>query len=347
MEIREISDKNIWENFFQTREDKTFLQSWSWGEVQKKLGNKIWRLGVFAEPSSSHASAKASAFDGDKLFLVVLAVKVVAKRGKFLLLQHCLGMPEILLSKLKEIAKQEGCSFVRAVPLLPRSDENVKLFKDLGFRKSPMHASAYEATLKLDITGPENALLSNMRKTTRYLIKQAQKLGIEVVRSGKMEDTELYNELAKEAAKRQHFVPFAPKLVKAEFEAFAKDGQALLFFGKYKGEAVASALIIFWSGIGFYHQAAFDPKYHKIPITYFLQWEAIKEAKKRGCKLYDFWGYVDPKKYPQHPWAGPSFFKMGFGGKVYEYVRTQDYPFSQKYWLTWAFEKFRKTKRGL
>ena len=91
MEIREITDKNTWESFFLEKEEKTFLQSWNWGEVQERMGNKIWRLGVY---------------EGELLLLVVLALKITAKRGKFLLLQHCLGMPEILLTKLKEIDKE-------------------------------------------------------------------------------------------------------------------------------------------------------------------------------------------------------------------------------------------------
>ena len=53
--------------------------------------------------------------------------------------------------------------------------------------------------------------------------------------------------------------------------------------------------------------------------------EAIKEAKKRGCKVYDFWGFTDPEKFPKHPWAGPTLFKMGFGGHKEEYVKTQDW----------------------
>jgi lipid II:glycine glycyltransferase (peptidoglycan interpeptide bridge formation enzyme) len=78
-----------------------------------------------------------------------------------------------------------------------------------------------------------------------------------------------------------------------------------------------------------------------------LQWEAIKEAKKRGCVLYDFWGYVDPKKEPNHPWAGPTLFKMGFGGNAHEYVKTQDLPLSWKYLPTAFFEKVRKIRRHL
>jgi peptidoglycan pentaglycine glycine transferase (the first glycine) len=120
-----------------------------------------------------------------------------------------------------------------------------------------------------------------------------------------------------------------------------------LFFGRYRGELAAGALVIFWSGIGFYHQAASVLKYAKLSLPYLLQWEAIKEAKRRGCALYDFWGYVDPQREPRHPWAGPTLFKMGFGGRVFEYIKTQDFPLSRKYWLTYLFEKLRKIKRRL
>jgi lipid II:glycine glycyltransferase (peptidoglycan interpeptide bridge formation enzyme) len=154
-------------------------------------------------------------------------------------------------------------------------------------------------------------------------------------------------------AKRQNFTPFSDKYIKNEFDIFSKDDQALWFFGKYlpagrqgKGEITAATLVIFWQGIGFYHQAASLSKFAKLSIPYLLQWEAIKEAKKRGCKLYDFWGYTDPQKFPKHPWAGPTLFKMGFGGYRREYVKTQDFPISSKYWLIYIFEILRKLKRG-
>jgi len=79
-----------------------------------------------------------------------------------------------------------------------------------------------------------------------------------------------------------------------------------------------------------------------------LQWEAIKEAKQRGCERYNFWGIADEKsKIKKHPWWGLSLFKMGFGGYRKEYVKTQDLPLSPSYWLTFIFEKIRKIKRGL
>jgi lipid II:glycine glycyltransferase (peptidoglycan interpeptide bridge formation enzyme) len=333
MEVKEILNKDVWENFFKDRKEKTFLQSWNWGEVCKENGNKIWRLGLY---------------DKEKLVLVVLAIKIAAKRGKFLLVPHCVGMEEILLNKLKEIAKMQGCSFIRVAPLIKNSQENIRTFKSLGFIKSPMHASAYEATLRLDITLPEETLLKNMRKTTRYLIKRAEKdNNIKIVTSDKIKDIESFLKLIQETARHKLFVPFPSNLVRKEFEIFSKNNQARLLFGEYKGEKIAGALVIFWSGIAFYHQAAFLPQYHKVPIVYSLQWKAIKMAKELGCSFYDFWGYVDPEEKPKHPWAGPTFFKVGFGGKVYEYLKTQDLPLSKKYWLTYFFEMLRKKVRRL
>ena len=211
-----------------------------------------------------------------------------------------------------------------------------------------MHASAYESTWRLDITPPEEELLANMRKTTRYLIRRATKNeDIKILKSEEPKDIGVYQKLSEEVAKRQKFIPFSFDFIKNEFDLFSKEGEGLLIFGKYKEETVAGALVIFWSRIGFYHQAASINKYSKLSIPYLIQWEAIKEAKKRGCLLYDFWGYVDPFKNPHHPWAGPTLFKMGFGGYKKEYLGTQDLPISKKYWLNYLVEKLRKIKRGL
>jgi len=377
MEVRNIQNKEEWEGFLlkgeesklssspfavaRECEEKTFLSSWNWGGFNSMMGNKIWRLGIF---------------EGAKLLSVALVVKMVAKRGTFLLVPHgpniisnfqfLISKHEILrtlLDKLKTIAREENVDFIRISPIWERNEENNEVFKSLKFEEAPLHIHP-EASWKLDIRPSEEELLMQMRKTTRYLIRQAEKnKDIEIFQSSKIEDVETFNNLYHEVVKLQHFVPFSYDYLKNEFLAFTPGSQISLFFGKYKGDynppttsshslrerapIIASAFIIFWSKIGFYHHAALLPKFHKIPIAYSLLWEVIKEAKKRGCDFFDFWGYVDPFKNPKHPWAGPTLFKMGFGGRPYEYVKTQDLPLSNKYWLTFLFEKIRKTKRGL
>ncbi len=323
---------------------KTFLQSWNWGEFQQSLGNNIWRFGVFNE---------------NNLVAVALAVKHVAKRGSFLLVPHGpviknakiknqnAKLLNLLLEKLKKLAEQEKVDFIRVSPIFERSAENEMLFKDLGFRLRPLHTHP-ESSWKLDMQKPEDQLLAEMRKTTRYLIKQAQhNKDIEIFQSNNIKDIEVFNQMHLEVVKKQKFVPFSLEYFRKEFLAFANDGQITIFFAKYRGKIIAASYEIFWSGIGFYHHAALLPEYRNVPVSYLLQWEAIKEAKKRGCKTYDFWGYIDPTTHPKHPYAGPTLFKMGFGGKAEEYVKTQDFVISQKYWLNYIIETARRIKRNL
>jgi len=345
MQIREITDKNIWEGFLQSCITKTFLQSWNWGEFNIKMGSKIWRLGVY---------------NNEKLMAVTLVIKVLAKRGTFLFIPHGpiideslllkdkKAILELLIFQLKDTAKSENASFLRVSPLFFDNEENTNVFADVGFKPAPMHASAYEATWKLDIFPASIDLLHNMRKTTRYLIKKvSENPDVVIEKSVNQKDIEIYQKLTREVSKRQKFIPFSNEHIKNEFEIFNKDGEALFLFGKYKGEVVAGALIIFWGGVAFYHQAASLGKFSKLSIPYLLQWEAIKEAENRGCKVYDFWGFTDPEKYSKHPWAGPTLFKMGFGGYKEEYIKTQDYIISSGYWINYFIETMRKKMRGL
>jgi len=345
MEIKEINNKEIWENFLSAIKKKTFLNSWNWGEFQKKEGNKIWRLGIYNQGQ----------LNGNALI-----IKVEAKRGTFLFVPHGpqvlsnkLQALESLLNRLKEIAREEKASFIRISPIWERNEENVKIFKDFKFKNAPIHIHP-EVTWQLDIAPSEEELLINMRKTTRYLIRQGQKNNdIEIIQSSDIKDLEKFNKVYQETIQRHHFAPFSLNCLENQFSSFLGDNQISLFLGKYKNEVVSSAVIVFWQNIGFYHHGASLSKYQKIPVSYLLQWEAIKEAKKKGCQIYNFWGIAPEIKdksdlaKSKHPWAGLTLFKMGFNGSKKEYVKTQDYPISKKYYLTYIFEKIRKIKRGL
>ena len=340
MNIQEIKDKNVWEGLFEQSKGKTFLQSWNWGEFQKTMGSKIWRFGIF---------------EGAELLSVALVIKIEAKRGSFLFVphgpviktqseKHKAQILKLLLNELKKIAKEEEVDFVRVAPILEKNHENIKIFKDLSLRNAPIHMHP-ELSWELDIGSSEDELLMGMRKTTRYLIRQGLKnKNIEIIQSKELKDIEIFNEINKQTVKRHDFIPFSLEFLKKQFSAFTSDNQISIFLAKYQGEAIASGIFIFWQNIGFYHHGASSFKYPKIPASYLLQWEAIKEAKKRNCFAYNFWGIV-PENKKNHPWAGLSLFKKGFGGYEKSYVKTQDFPISKKYWLIFVFEKLRKMKR--
>lgn len=339
MIIKEIEEKSVWDNFILNCQEKTFCQSWNWGIFNSLMGDKIWRIGLF---------------DNDEIIAVSQIIKIKAKRGVFLFVPHgpiiLKGEVKLIIEEvlkyLKELSKKEKASFIRFSPILEKNEENIKIFKDLGFRNAPIHMHP-ELTWELDITSNEEGVLKGMRKTTRYLVKQGEKnQEIEIIKGTDEEALKSFEEVYLETASRQSFTPFPFNYLKREVEAFKDDDQVVIFSGKYNNETVSSAIIIYYSDIAFYHQGASSLKYPKIPVSYLLQWEVIKEAKKRGCKLYNFWGVI-PETNKNHPWAGLSLFKKGFGGQEKEYVKTQDYIISPIYWLTYIFEELRKRKRHL
>tara|TARA_Y100000310_G_C20503556_1_gene725248 strand:- start:104 stop:1015 length:912 start_codon:yes stop_codon:yes gene_type:complete len=303
------------------------------------MRGKVWRFGLY---------------EGTELKAIALVVRVIAKRGSFLLIPHGpvavtpqKEMIETLLVHVKDLARKQGASFIRINPIWERTKPKEEMFSSLGFRRAPIQMHP-EASWKLDLTFSEEQIFSDMRKTTRYLLRQAQNnKDITVEQSGSSADIAIFSKLHEEVSLRQQFIPFSREYLENEFQVFSKDDGVRLFFGKYKGEIAAAAFVVFWSGIGFYHHAASLPQFSKLSLPYLLQWEAIKEAKRRGCALYDFWGYVDPGTQPRHPWAGPTLFKQGFGGKAHLYIKTQDYPLSWRYWLTAIFESIRRMRRHL
>jgi lipid II:glycine glycyltransferase (peptidoglycan interpeptide bridge formation enzyme) len=185
-----------------------------------------------------------------------------------------------------------------------------------------------------------------MKKNTRYGINKAERDGITVTSSSKPEDIDIFWGLYDGTAKRQSFVPYSKKLIAAEFARFSATDRARWYFAHYKGEVVSTALIIFGSDSAFYHHGASLHAHSSITPSEFLQWKIILDAKARGLSRYNFWGVV-PDEEADHPWAGLSKFKKGFGGYAEKYVHAQDYRLSWKYGITYVIETVRRWKRNV
>jgi lipid II:glycine glycyltransferase (peptidoglycan interpeptide bridge formation enzyme) len=329
-----IEDRKVWENFLKTRPESNFLQSWYWGEFHQNLGQKIQRTGFY----------KNGVLKG-----VMLSIVEEAKRARHLIVP---GGPIIdwednelvntFSKELRKIAYLTNCAFVRIRPQLLSSDFSKSLFKKLGFTNSPMHLHA-QLTSQLDITKPEEEILKNMRKTTRYEINSAQKEGIKITSSAEPEDIQDFYDLQIATSLRQKFVPFPYKYLYEQFKVLAVNNLALLYKAYHGKTLLAEAFIIFYGQEAVYHYGASTEDGRRFPGAYLIQWEAIKEAKKRGIKRYNFWGVANN---PKHRFYGLSIFKRGFGGEDVEYLQAQDliinYP---KYLINLSIERFRKLRR--
>lgn len=334
--VKEIEDIKIWEGFLAKHLEANFLQSWYWGEFHKRLGKSIYRSGFYSK---------------NRLLGVMLAVKEDAKRGKYLTVP---GGPIIdwenrnlvkkFVEEVERIAKIERCVFVRVRPQLENNNFSKNIFSKYDFIDAPMHLHA-ELTSKLDITKSEEELLAGMRKTTRYEIRKGESLGIQVTASKDAKEIEKFYELQVLTSKRQGFVPFAYGFLYEQFKVFASAGKALLYSARLKNKLLAQAFVIFYGNEAVYHYGASTEDGRKYPGSYLLQWEAIKEAKRRGMTIYNFWG-VAPIEETNHRFYGISIFKRGFGGVDFAYLHAQDLVINRtRYLINFAVENIRKMAR--
>ena len=335
---KEVNNQDEWEKLLITHPEASFLQSWYWGDFYTALGKKIQRTGFYRH---------------GKLVGIMLSIVEEAKRARYLTVP---GGPivdwddkEIIsafINEIKRIAKDDRCVFVRVRPQLTADKISEELFKKYGFINAPIHLHA-ELTSQLDITKPEEEILAGMRKTTRHEIKKAQSLDIRIKTTSDPEAIKEFYAIQLLTAGRQGFIPFSYKFIYEQFKIFAGANKALLYSAELEGKVLAQAMIIFYGREAVYHYGASTEDGHKYPGAYLVQWEAIKEAKKRGMKRYNLWGVSDSTN-KKHRFYGISIFKRGFGGKDFEYLHAQDlvinYP---RYIINYIIEFVRRRLRNV
>ncbi|HSX44870.1 MAG TPA: peptidoglycan bridge formation glycyltransferase FemA/FemB family protein [Candidatus Saccharimonadales bacterium] len=330
-----VDNQTEWENFMAVHHEANFLQSWNWGEFHLQLNHQIIRLGFY---------------ENTKLIGVMLAVVEPAKRGRHLVVPAGPiidwsndGLVKLWVNELKRLAKDHKCLFARVRPQLIDTPDSRQLFKQLGFRVSPMHVTA-DLTSQLDLSKTDEELKHSMRKGARYEINRAQKLGIKVEAS---DDIAGFCKLQLETAKRQQFVPFSTKFLTAQFQTFTEADQAILYKATHNGRLLTMAFIIFYGSEAAYHYGASTDLARELPGAYAIQWAAIHEARQRGCKRYNFWGVTDHGQ-TKHRFYGVSVFKRGFGGEDVAYLPARDVVVNQaKYAATYIFETGRRKLRRL
>lgn len=339
--VSEITDQNLWEKFVLEQKYTIFPQSFKYGEFYRALGEDSWIFGVFDDANSLIGGS--------------LAVNIHAKRGNFLLLpygpvakedKHRGAVLGALTTHLSDFAKKQGLDFLKVSPFWPNDQTHSHLFREFGYKNSPLHILA-ENTWLLDLSPSEESLLSGMRKDHRYLIRRCIKEGVKITQTSNPAELEEFNRLHDITARKHKFHRFSDSYVKAEFEQFAQQKEAVLFKAFLPdGRLDSATIILHYGNMAAYRHGASANLDNRLPTSYLIQWEAIKEAKKRGMRWYNFWGIAPHGAGKKHPFWGITHFKKGFGGLNLDLVHCQDLPLTKKYYFNWIVEKFRSINRG-
>jgi len=220
MNIQEITENHLWNNFIATHGPKSgaFLHSYEWSIFQEQFGLKVWKLGV-VENNATRINANQNADLRGNLTAAALVIKHPLPFGKSYL--YCprgpiftktqesfdyaqdkqknkktplnlnsndiiSGRPhqseiQSLLDKIKEIAKEEKAIFFRFEP--PEENYKLQITNYKNYKLLKTKSVQPPRTLMLDLAKSEDDLLAAMHPKTRYNIRLAMRHGVTVYRT--------------------------------------------------------------------------------------------------------------------------------------------------------------------
>jgi lipid II:glycine glycyltransferase (peptidoglycan interpeptide bridge formation enzyme) len=168
-------------------------------------------------------------------------------------------------------------------------------------------------TIHLDLTQTEKMLLKQMRPKTRYNIKIAKRNGVEIKPS---KDANLFSKLWHKFRRSHLLFLSLSKEITCMYQAFNK--RTNILFAYHNDTIVACLMLVYSDELAYYMFAAASGEGKKLFAPTLLTWEAVKLAKKKGYKIFDFEGIYD-ERFPIPSWKGFSRFKQGFGGVEIKY----------------------------
>ncbi|MCX6952862.1 MAG: GNAT family N-acetyltransferase [Verrucomicrobia bacterium] len=237
------------------------------------------------------------------------------------------ALTRAVLEAVKRHARQRRMIYLAVVPPYD-GDKFLTAFAETGFAVSPNSlppSTAMRSTTVVDLVPDEEAILMNMRRTTRQIIRKALK-GDLVVRRGTVDDLETFKEMLRMLCRRRGVPPNIPLngFVHDLWAKFAPSGKLQFFMAEKQGEVVATLLVFTcgrWARAWRYGSTGAHREDYPNDLMY---WEAIKATKAEGFHFFDITGFdtkyaralVEGRVLPPEEICKISLFKQGFGGKI-------------------------------
>jgi lipid II:glycine glycyltransferase (peptidoglycan interpeptide bridge formation enzyme) len=284
----------------------SLLQSWRWGEFRRGDGWRVERVRVDGQSGIGMAQVLIR-FVGPVGFAHVPRGPLVAGDGPAVLGE--------LVAALDAVCRRH-----RAATLVLEPDQALPLPNAgpaPGFGPGPAHAYP-DRTVVVPLRD-DAGLLAQMHPKTRHQVRLAQRSGIAVEPMGDDETARasFYRLLADTAARNRFFI-HGPAHYARVLDTFGDD--AVLLLARADDEVAAGALVVRYGEEAAYFYGASSTVHRGHGAAHYLQYEAMRWARERGCVRYDLWGLAfagEPEAV-----AAQARFKLRFGGEVVAYPPT-------------------------
>lgn len=334
---RRITDHAAWNAALATLPGAHILQTWEWGE--------------FKRVTTGWTPHRLAFYDGDRLVAMAsigvrrIAGVPIVYAPKAPMLADADRLADVLI-ELERFARRRGALWLKldpdviaatGVPGEPDDAPNaigdrwLHTLRARGWQYSSSQVQ-FQNTITLDLTPSEDALLAAMSQTTRRKIRLAEREGV-TIRDGTLADLPLLYDLYKQTGERDQFLIRPPAYYQLAWRSFMETGLAHALIAEYDGVALAHVILMHVGQTCWYFYGASSESHRDKMPNYALQWHAIRWAKGRGYRLYDFWGAPDRFDESDRLW-GVYGFKRGFRGEVHRHIGAWDYaPFPPLYAL--------------
>ena len=246
-----------------------------------------------------------------------------------------------LLAAVREffgpIAKRTGATFVRL---------DSRGLADLpGIRPAPNHL-AKTASLQpraewlLDISGEQEAIWMGMHKHARYNVRLAERANAEIKFYAPLQaPLDTFYKLMQTTAGRDQFSIQSRDYYQAVLQSIPADS-GFMAVCTIDGKPAAASIFAAYDDMLHYVFSGSSDDFRKIAPPYFVIWNAILEARKRGWVTLNFGGITDAVKSTHL--EGVTGFKKRFGGYQVDHTNPVDLVYNRlKYTAFSLYKRFR------
>lgn len=207
------------------------------------------------------------------------------------------------------VAKESGATFVRL--------DSAGLANAAGVKTVPNHLAATaslqpRAEWLLDIARSHDDIWMGLHKHARYNVRLAERANAKLhFYTPSDAPLNTFFTLMQTTAGRDSFGIQSRAYYEAVLQSVPA-GDGFVAICTIDGKPAAAALFAAWDGVVHYVFAGSSNDFRKIAPPYFLLWNAILQAKKRGWTTLNFGGIADEVKSKNL--AGVTAFKKRWGG---------------------------------
>lgn len=329
-QIATEKDKEKYEKFVNSRVETTCMQMWQWADFRNKLGRKIYERVFVTEEGSINLTASL-ALNSFKILGNVLYIP----QGP--IWEGSNSMKEFKRS-IVSFAQSKNCFAIICEPRIKKDSDRFQDLIKSGFVYTA-RAVQPRQTIFLDISKNEDELMSSFSRTTRYNIGYAKRKGVNIKHYNSPKDTDridAFYKLILLTKDRRYFHIQSKEYFRRLWIEFSKNEKADIFEAWYGGEHLATILTLnndVWSASLF---SASSRKHANRKPIYLARWESIRNAKNKGCKIYDFFGATDSDD-KTHPFYYTTQHKLGFNKEIQRFAGTFEIILNPVKYRIWRF----------